>query len=833
MQEVLAEVSLPVRELVEFILASGSIDNRIGGTDLVERANEGSRLHRKLQKQSREQYGDRYRAEVSLSNCWEEDGISFRIFGRADAILTETDGSITIEEIKTTDLPLSSLSGSTGDPGFRPLHWAQAKCYAFILSQLEHLDKVGVRLIYCQTETEETSQFTQVFSAQQLLEFFSELLHRYQRWARMRLDWSALRNQQAKQLSFPFESYRAGQRQMAAVIYRAAASGTRVLCQAPTGTGKTISSLFPAVKAMGEGLVSHLFYLTAKTSTRAVAEEGFWRMQQQGLRLKRVTLSAKDKICFLSERLCNPDDCPYAHGYYDRVQDVLFEMLNTEDAFTRETIEHWAREKTLCPFELGLDLSLWCDAVICDYNYLFDPVVYLRRFFDRPDDYCFLIDEAHNLIDRARSMYSSQLQKSDLLVCKKLAVPLSKELSRALGSLNSEFLRLKKQIAHQKEEQEEKENYLCLSEIPADLLKAAQRLYNAFVRFLEQRRQDRIWRGALAGAQETVAPELLQLYFDLRFFLRIAELFDERFAFFVSSHSSQVTVRLLCLDPAEMIDQRLRLGRCAALFSATLSPPSYYKTVLGCAAPSSQTHSYALPSPFDPEHLCLLVCPQINTRWASREQSLLPIAHLLYRMVSAHSGNYLAYFPSYQYLQQVEEVFSKLYPQIKLLVQSAQMTDEEKEEFLHRFDDPHSEQPMLALAVLGGIYSEGVDLVGERLLGCAVVGTGLPKVGPQQEILRDYYQRHNGMGYDFAYRYPGMNKVLQASGRVIRTDSDHGVVLLLDDRFSTGSYRRLFPAHWSHARIVYDEEQLTDALREFWDKSADKDHPATEKEESE
>ena len=334
-------------------------------------------------------------------------------------------------------------------------------------------------------------------------------------------------------------------------------------------------------------------------------------------------------------------------------------------------------------------------------------------------------------------------------------------------------------------------------------------------------------------AQETVAPELLQLYFDLRFFLRIAELFDERFAFFVSSHSSQVTVRLLCLDPAEMIDQRLRLGRCAALFSATLSPPSYYKTVLGCAAPSSQTHSYALPSPFDPEHLCLLVCPQINTRWASREQSLLPIAHLLYRMVSAHSGNYLAYFPSYQYLQQVEEVFSKLYPQIKLLVQSAQMTDEEKEEFLHRFDDPHSEQPMLALAVLGGIYSEGVDLVGERLLGCAVVGTGLPKVGPQQEILRDYYQRHNGMGYDFAYRYPGMNKVLQASGRVIRTDSDHGVVLLLDDRFSTGSYRRLFPAHWSHARIVYDEEQLTDALREFWDISADKDHPATEKEESE
>ena len=813
MQEVFAEVSLPVRELVEFILMSGSIDNRVGGTDLVERANEGSRLHRKLQKQSRERYGDRYRAEVSLSQQWTEDGISFRVFGRADAILTEEDGSVTIEEIKTTDLPLSSLSGTEGESGFRPLHWAQAKCYAFLLSQLEHLDKVGVRLLYCQTETEEVSQFTQVFSAQQLQEFFCDLLHRYHRWARMQLDWSVLRNQQAKQLPFPFESYRAGQRQMAAVIYRAAVNRSRVFCQAPTGTGKTISSLFPAVKAMGEGLISHLFYLTAKTSTRAVAEEGFARMQQQGLRLKRVTLTAKDKICFLSERLCNPDDCPYARGYYDRVQDVLFEMLAQEDAFTRDTIERWAKEKTLCPFELGLDLSLWCDAIICDYNYLFDPVVYLRRFFDRPSDYCFLIDEAHNLIDRARGMYSAQLQKTDVLACKKLAALLSKELSRALGSLNKELLALKKQIAEQSEEHE---RFLFSSEIPSAFLKSAQRLYNAFVHFLEQRRQDRIWRGALAGAQETVAPELLQLYFDLRFFLRIAELFDERFVFFVSSASSQVTVRLLCLDPANMIDQRLKLGRCAALFSATLSPPSYYKTVLGCADPSSQTHSYALSSPFDPEHLCLLVCPQINTRWASREQSLVPIAHLLYRMVAARSGNYLAYFPSYQYLQQVQEVFVKLYPQIELLVQSSQMTDEQKEEFLHRFDDPHTDSPMLAFAVLGGIYSEGVDLAGERLLGCAIIGTGLPKVGPQQEILRDYYQKQNSMGYDFAYRYPGMNKVLQASGRVIRTASDRGVVLLLDDRFSTASYRRLFPAHWSHARVVEDSDELSRILHDFW-----------------
>lgn len=264
-----------------------------------------------------------------------------------------------------------------------------------------------------------------------------------------------------------------------------------------------------------------------------------------------------------------------------------------------------------------------------------------------------------------------------------------------------------------------------------------------------------------------------------------------------------------------MVDERLKLGRCTALFSATLSPPSYYKAVLGCDS-DEQTHSYALPSPFVQEKLCLLVCNQINTRWAMREQSLEPIAQLLFEMVSARAGNYIAYFPSYQYLQKEAEVFSQLYPQLPLVLQSPQEDD-----FLAQFDQPHPERSLLGFAVLGGIYSEGVDLQGEKLLGCAIIGTGLPKVGAQQEILREYFQQKNNSGYDFAYRFPGMNKVLQAAGRVIRSPQDRGVVLLLDDRFTTAAYQRLFPAHWSHARILSDSEQLRQTLCTFWESQTD------------
>lgn len=810
----LFEVSLSVRELVEFVLAQGSIDRR-GGSDQYQRANEGARLHRKLQKQAKERYREAYRSEVSLCKETKEDGICYRIFGRADAVLQEENG-VVVEEIKTIETPLSSVSDNPDSAGYRPLHWAQAKCYAYLLCCERQLTEICVQLIYCQTETEETVSFVKQFSCRELEGFYDSLLQRYRRWAKREQQWQELLCESAKSLAFPFPEYRKGQRQMAAVVYRCAVNRSRAFCQAPTGIGKTISSLFPAVKAMGEGKLSHIFYLTAKTSTRAVAEDSFLLMEQRGLRCKRVTLTAKEKICFLEEPLCNPDDCPYAKDYYDRAPDTIFQMLSEEDCFSREVIERWARENRLCPFELGLDLSVWCNAVICDYNYLFDPVVYLKRFFDKKGEYCFLIDEAHNLPDRARAMYSAQIKKSDALLCKKLCDSLSKPLKKSVSDLNQVFLTLKKECLSE-DSAREKEHFCCKEEIPQPLLKAAWHFLSCCSEFLEERRRATLPKTLFdTEPEQSVPKELLQLYFDIRFFLQIAEWFDRRFTCFISVSGAEVTVKLLCLDPAEMVDRRLKLGRCAVLFSATLSPPSYYKAVLGCDETDSKTNSYALPSPFPQENLCSAVCPQINARWAKREESLEPIARILYRMTQERKGNYLAYFPSYQYLQQEAQVFARLFPELPLLLQSPQASDEEREEFLRQFDSPHSQTSLLGFAVLGGIYSEGIDFKGEKLLGTAVIGTGLPRVGAQQEILKEYYDKKYQAGFDYAYRYPGMNKVLQAAGRVIRSMDDRGVVLFLDDRFSLPAYRRLFPPHWNHTVTANNEQELTQILSEFW-----------------
>ena len=796
-------VKLSVRALVEFVLRCGDIDARAqaGGYD---RANEGARIHRRLQKAA----GKDYKAEVSFKAVRVVDGIEYRLEGRADGIMETPTGYI-VDEIKTTDAPAERLTED-----YNPLHWAQAKCYAAFLCKEKKLNGVTVQLTYYQVDTEEIVRHRRLFGALELENFLTHTLHLYTPWAKMAAEWLEKRTESLKALRFPFAEYRAGQYRLAGAVYKTIEGGGRLFACAPTGVGKTISTLFPAAKALGEGKAERIFYLTAKTVTRTAAEGAvaLLRESQPGLCFKCVTLTAKDKACPLEERQCTPQHCPRAKGYYDRVNDALYRFLNAHSHFTREAIAAFCEAEALCPFEFTLDLSLFCDCIICDYNYLFDPIVYLRRFFDHRDRYAFLIDEAHNLVDRARGMYSAALRKSDFLACKKLADEVSKPLSKALMAVNRQMLSLRKQIAQ--DTQQEQEHFMTAHTLPEPLLQSLRHLFTVYSTTLEQNRRLPL-QPSLFSFAHSLAPELMQLYFDLRFFLRISDLFDERFCFFAAASGSQLTVKLLCLDPAQMVDERLKLGRCTALFSATLSPPSYYKAVLGCDS-DEQTHSYALPSPFVQEKLCLLVCNQINTRWAMREQSLEPIARLLFEMVSAKAGNYIAYFPSYQYLQKEAEVFSQLYPQLPLVLQSPQEDD-----FLAQFDQPHPERSLLGFAVLGGIYSEGVDLQGEKLLGCAIIGTGLPKVGAQQEILREYFQQKNNSGYDFAYRFPGMNKVLQAAGRVIRSPQDRGVVLLLDDRFTTAAYQRLFPAHWSHARILSDSEQLRQTLCTFWESQAD------------
>ena len=775
----MAQVHLSVRQLVEFLLQTGSIDSRFSGFD---RAAEGARIHRRLQRAE----GKGYDAEVYLKQEYTVEGVEYLIDGRADGIFTE-DGLVTVDEIKTVTVPLEEITED-----MQPVHWAQGQVYAAIYARQQDLEAIRVRLTYFQVDEEKIVRFSRRFTAKELDSFVEDLLTRYAPWAKRARSWQEQRTGSLQALRFPFSEYRAGQRALAAGVYRTLRDGQRLLCQAPTGIGKTISTLFPALKAMGEGCDGRIFYLTARSTTRAAAEGALARLRenQLELRLKSITLTAKDKVCLLEKRDCTPEACPYARGYYDRLRDALWQALD-EDDFTRAKLEELARRFTLCPFEFGLDVSLWCDVIVGDYNYLFDPVVNLKRFFDAGGDHLFLVDEAHNLPDRARDMHSAGLCKSEVFRCVKLLGKGRGKLKTALNRLNRAFIDLRHQC------EEEPGHTFFSAPALTEFDRCVSRVTGPMEEWLEEHRE--------GEAHDT----MLDLYFELRQYLRAAEWYDDHFVTQVSAGGSEVRVWQLCLDPSAFVDASLSKGRGAVLFSATLSPAGYFKDILGC----TEAKTAALPSPFDSARLGLFCAADVSTRYKDRAQSLEAIARYLHAMAAGQKGNYIAFFPSYSYLAQVREVFCRLFPEVETLVQEAGMDDSAREDFLARFTPAAA---LLGFGVLGGVFGEGVDLVGRRLIGAAIVGVGLPQVGPRQEMLRRYFDQTRSDGFDYAYRFPGFNKVLQAAGRVIRTAEDKGVVLLIDDRFAAAGYRQLFPEQWRHCRYLYGPEELTEQLSAFW-----------------
>lgn len=825
-------IHLPIRQLVEFLLRTGSIDSRFAGFD---RALEGARIHRRLQKAA----GEKYDAEVFLSAECEADGITFTLEGRADGIFTDETGTTVIDEIKTTAVPWEEITEE-----MNPCHWAQGMVYAAIYSSQQSLPKIDVRLTYYQIDTDQIIRFVRHFSREELDAFLTKLLQQYAPWAHRQLDWQAKRTASLAALQFPFAEYRPGQRALAGEVYRACRTGkdagykggTRLFCQAPTGIGKTMSALFPALRSMGEGNGEKLFYLTARNTTQAAAEDAITRLRaaDPALALRSVTLTAKEKVCLHPDAegrpACLPELCPFANGYYDRVKDALAALLDGTGSFGRAALADTARQFSVCPFELGLDLSEWCDVVIGDYNYLFDPVVHLKRFFDASGDWLFLIDEAHNLPDRARAMYSASFAKSSLTDAKRALGKDKSALKTALTRADKTFLELRKTCVklaprHAAPETvpEEaaqtsllpdsadtpapelpeplfaREGTVFLRELPAALLKPLQAVQAPLQDWLE------------ANSDADAHAQLLELYFAVQDITRAAERYDSHFVTQLTAHGSELELHLLCLDPAPFVDASLAAGRSAALFSATLTPPGYYRGVLG----SPDARAVALESPFPAENLGLYCLPNISTRYRDRDASVPAVSDALARLAESKTGNYFAFFPSYAYLRQVHEDFTARYPGIRTRVQESRADDAARAEFLAAFV-PDPKETLLGFGVLGGVFGEGIDLAGDRLIGCAIVGVGLPQVNPRQEMLRRYYDEQNGGGFDYAYRYPGMNKVLQAAGRVIRTPEDKGVVLLLDDRFAQPEYTRLFPPHWRHIRYLRSSEELTRQLRSFW-----------------
>lgn len=809
-------IKISVRNLVEFILREGDIDNRRGRAASAEAMQEGSRMHRKIQRRM----GSDYHAEVPLRIAIEEEDYQLVIEGRADGIIIEgVDGGeytyadnynhielgenvrVTIDEIKGIYQKLETLEAPIG------VHRAQAMCYAYIYAVQHDLPRIAVQMTYCNLDTEDIRYFKEEFAFEELSEWFLQLIEEYKKWADFQFAWRNLRQASIKRLEFPYE-YRKGQKELASGVYRTIARGKNLFIQAPTGAGKTISTVFPAVKAVGEELGDKIFYLTAKTITGTVAREAFELLRSKGYQAKLVQITAKEKLCKCEEMDCNPVNCPYAKGHFDRVNDAVYNLLQKEDVFTREVLLEQAEEYMVCPFEMCLDVATWVDDIICDYNYVFDPNVYLKRFFAEgtKGDYIFLVDEAHNLVERSREMYSAELYKEDFLETKKLIRHYDEKLAKDFEKCNRILLDYKREC----------EKYVLYDNI-GNLIFALMRLASNLDEFLQKR------------AEFPERKAVMEFYQNLRNFMNIYELVDERYVIY-SEHEAdgRFKIKLYCVDPSLNLQERIDKGNATIFFSATLLPIQYYKNLL-----SAKKDNYAVyaETAFSDEQRLLLIGSDVSSKYTRRNAAEFEkIAEYVRKTAQAKKGNYMVFFPSYKMMQQVYEAFcqkncvseevlsAQKQEQVVCIIQQSGMKEAEREEFLEAFSEEATAArgtSLVAFCVLGGIFGEGIDLKNEQLIGAIIVGTGLPQIGNEREILMNYYEKRSGEGFDYAYRYPGMNKVLQAAGRVIRTVSDVGVIELLDERFLQSDYRGLFPREWEK-RTVCNVETVQEHLENFW-----------------
>jgi Rad3-related DNA helicase len=630
-----------------------------------------------------------------------------------------------------------------------------------------------------------------------------DLIEQYAKWAMYEYQWKKRRNKSIKGLDFPFP-YREGQRDLVVGVYQTLSREKKLYLEAPTGVGKTISTVFPALKAMGEGLTDRIFYLTAKTITRTVAEECFDLLSDHSLIIKPITLTSKEKLCVLDKMSCNPYDCPRAKGHYSRINDGLYDLILHENRIDRDLIQTYAKKHMLCPYEMSLDAALFADAVICDYNYVFDPVVYLKRFFsgERRSNYILLVDEAHNLVERGREMYSAVLYKEDFLAIRRIIkkiqentydIPKKNELHqfiKALESGNRQMLEWKRECDEFREISSIGGFSFCI-----------MRIIGEFELFFKNT--------PTFAERDTV----LEFYFNLLHFSNISESMDEKYVIYTDySESGDFRIKLQCMDPSTNLKHVLAKVKSAVFFSATLLPIKYYREQL---AGSEDDYAIYAPSSFPDENRKILIARDVSSKYSRRnEKEYQKIVNYLYTFSAAKKGNYLFFFPSYSFMEQVYSLFENLVTNVVLLVQNRNMSEQEKEDFLNSFSE-HAEQTHIGFCVMGGIFSEGIDLKNDRLIGAAIIGTGLPMVCQERELFRRYYEQKKGQGFDYAYLYPGINKVLQSGGRVIRTAQDKGVVLLLDERFALRSYYDLFPREWYPNESVRNET-LEQVLKKFW-----------------
>lgn len=753
-------INIAVRDLVEYSLRSGDLDLTLFAGESLLKA---IRAHQSIQKSRPEEYT----SEVSIDYEIATGNYIIRIRGRIDGIYHYPQ-KIIIDEIKTTGKPLSHYKEKDNI-----MHWGQAKCYAFIYASQNNLNTIIIQLSYYNLESKEREEIRKEFTLDELSSFFNDLIKSYLSRADNIYDFNGSRDDTIRKIMFPYEKYRPGQKEMIDRVYAILKDQSDIFIQAPTGIGKTMAVLLPAIQAIPDQKKTRIFFLTARGTGRNTAEDSIDILRQKGLKIKHLSLTAKDKICFNPQNSCNGQDCKYAQGFYDRINQGIQEAFNIDD-YTRERIIELSERFRLCPFEFSLELALFSDIIICDYNYVFDPRVYLRRFFDNTggDKNIILIDEAHNLIDRSRESYSAGITKKQVLKLRRELKDHLLNIYKCLGKLNNFFLNKKKEIP-------EGISTIIKEDYSKELIDI---LWN-FVHLSEN------W--LKRNEPSPFRQNLLDFYFNARRLINTSEIYNKGYKTYYYRKDNNLMIRLFCIDPSDQL--KLVLEKCSSciFFSATLSPIDYFKRLLGC---NSNTPSIQLPSPFPKENLSVQIAGKISVLYKHRELTKFQIAKLVKSFIKKEKGKYLVFFPSYQYMKMILDIFD-INEDLHLIEQKANMTDSERQEYLDHFLKD-SRNNILGFAVMGGFFGESIDLVGDRLTGAVIIGTGFPKVSIERELIKQYFDEHSQEGLEFAYQIPGMIKVLQASGRVIRSETDKGRILLIDTRYLKSPYRDLLPRDW-------------------------------------
>ena len=763
-----------VRDLAYFIHQSGDLTTEFfSNHDMLL----GSRAHDYLQSQ----YGPNDKAEYYIKREISYLGKTYILDGYIDGILNE-DEKIIIEEIKSTTKELDEITID-----YHKEHLAQAKIYAYLYALENNMDVINIRLTYISVVDYDLKSFDMIAKFDDLEDFTLDTLEQYISWLNMLKTSQNDKIETLETIKFPFDSERPGQRKLMKATYKALTDDEILYCIAPTGIGKTMATMFSALKTLKDN--DKLFYLTAKGSGKNAPLDAIKILSNKGLKIKAIDITAKKKICNAKMGHCNPDECPFTKGYFEKLNQATREIFDKYDIFSEDVILEITNKYQMCAFEFSLYLSYFCDIVIADYNYAFDPSARLIRYFE-DDSYKpkVLVDEAHNLVDRSKDMYSAIINEIDIRTLRaKLngyKPSIRNDCNKALEILDSyrEYLTDKTTIIE--------------TSMNHDL--------NVILRNIFQK-CDQIFEENKKIKDKDLA---LESYFKIMDFLNISEIYSETHRMIIKLTDDKISINYFCLDASKFILETIKQSiHGIVFFSATLYPIDYHANLIT----SGEGKYLELESPFDSNNLDIIINNKISTKYKNRIDSIDSIIETIEILTESKEGNYIIFFPSYAYMNMVIDQIIE--PSYEMIIQKNNLSEQEKNDIITKFKT--STNTKVGFFVMGGVFSEGIDYIGDALSGVIIVGVGLPLICDENNLLKDYYELTYQNGFNYAYTYPGFNKVIQAVGRVIRDYSDRGVAILMDERFNYSEYQLLMPHHWQNRKNISNMYQLKKELKEF------------------